>query len=115
MLRVEHGANSAWLFGSERFTAVPTETGGCSPAILISVGCSSGMSPIFPQVDRSRTLRSEPFSFTPVSRPKRACARHGVLLGTDNPSTLRDRKRRRCCFSYLGATSLRLGPVDIPP
>ncbi len=35
--------------GPERFTAVPTEIGGCSPAILISVGCSSDMSPIFPQ------------------------------------------------------------------
>jgi hypothetical protein len=49
-------------FGPERFTAVPTGIGGCSPAILIPVGCSSGTSPIFPQVAKAPTLRSELFS-----------------------------------------------------
>jgi hypothetical protein len=50
-------------------------TGGCSSAILIAVGCSSGMSPIFPQVDWSRTLRSEPFSSCLVTdqRSKNSC------------------------------------------
>jgi hypothetical protein len=37
MVRVEHGANSAWPFGPERFTAVPTGIGGCSLAILIPI------------------------------------------------------------------------------
>src|SRR5947209_4288139 len=40
----EHGANFAWPFGPERSTAVPTGIGGCSPSILIRVGCSSDMS-----------------------------------------------------------------------
>jgi hypothetical protein len=38
MGRLEHGADSAWPFGLERFIAVPTGIGGCSPAILIAVG-----------------------------------------------------------------------------
>src|SRR5260370_39112594 len=56
--------------------SVPTGIGGCSPAILKQVGCSSGMSPIFPQVDRSRTLRSEPFSsrLATDQRSKNSCA-----------------------------------------
>jgi hypothetical protein len=76
MARVEHGANSAWPFGPERFTTVPTGIGGCSPAILVPVGCSSGTSPIFPQVDRSPTLRSEPFSsrLATAQRSKNCCA-----------------------------------------
>jgi hypothetical protein len=43
---------------------------------LKPVGCSSGMSPIFPQVDRSWTLRSEPFSLQPATdrRSKNSCA-----------------------------------------
>src|SRR6476659_8552839 len=45
--------------------------GGCSPAILKPVGCSSGMSPMFPQVDKSRTLRSEPFSSQPETEPEK--------------------------------------------
>src|SRR6266567_3894941 len=50
--------------------------GGCSPAILKSVGRLSGMSPIFPSVDRSRTLGSEPFSsqLATDQRSKNSCA-----------------------------------------
>jgi hypothetical protein len=51
--------NSAWPFGRERFTAVPTGIGGCSPTILKPVGYSSGMSLISPQVERSRARRTQ--------------------------------------------------------
>src|SRR5262245_64054409 len=51
-----------WPFGRERFTAVPTGIGGCWPAILIPLGCSSGTNLTFPQVAKSPILRSEPFS-----------------------------------------------------
>jgi Exopolysaccharide synthesis, ExoD len=42
ILEMEHGA-LAWSFGPERFTTAPTVIGGCSPSILIQIGCSSGM------------------------------------------------------------------------
>jgi hypothetical protein len=61
MLRVEHGANSAWPFGPERFTTVPTVIGGCSRSILIPVAYSSGTSPTFPQGVKSPISRSERF------------------------------------------------------
>src|SRR6266481_4813595 len=112
MVRVEHGANSAWPFGPERFTAVPTGIGGCSPAILIPIGCSSGMSPIFPQVDRSPTLRSEPFSsrLATDQRNKNSCATilAGEPVGLFHPFQVDDVVQRRqrhtsfrsCQFSY---------------
>ncbi len=70
------GENSAWPFGPERFIAVPTGIGGCSLVILIPIGYSSGMSLIFPQVNRSPTLRSEPFSSQLATdrRNKNSCA-----------------------------------------
>jgi hypothetical protein len=40
---------------------------GCSPAILIRVGCSSGMNLTSPQVAKSPILRLEPFSSRPVT------------------------------------------------
>jgi len=69
-------SNVAWPFGLERFTAVPTGIGGCSSAILIAVGYSSGTSLIFPQVAKSSILRSEPFSSRPATdqRSKNSCA-----------------------------------------
>jgi hypothetical protein len=52
---------SPWPFGRERFTAVPTGIGGCWPATLIQLGCSSGTNLTFPQVAKSPILRLEPF------------------------------------------------------
>jgi hypothetical protein len=50
IVRVEH---FAWPFGPERFTAVPTGIGGCSP-VMIPVGYSSGTSLTCPQVASRR-------------------------------------------------------------
>jgi hypothetical protein len=47
-------------------------------AVLKPVGCLSGMSPIFPQVDRSWTLRSE----SHCSRQRTGEARILRLIGT---------------------------------
>jgi hypothetical protein len=41
---------------------VPTGIGGCWPATLIQLGCSSGTNLTFPQVAKSPILRLEPFS-----------------------------------------------------
>jgi hypothetical protein len=73
----------AWSFGPERFTTVPTAIGGCAPSILTRIGCSSGMSPIFPQVDRSPTLKSEPFSsrLATDQRSKELLRLIGTLVG----------------------------------
>jgi hypothetical protein len=66
----------AWSFGPEKFTTARTAIGGCSPSILIPIGCSSGMSPIFPQVAKSPILRLEPFFSRRAAgqRSKNSCA-----------------------------------------
>jgi len=65
-----------WPFGRERCTAVPTGIGGCWPATLIPLGCSSGTNLTFRQVAKSPTLRSEPFSSRLATdrRSKNSCA-----------------------------------------
>jgi hypothetical protein len=76
MLAVNQG-QSAWPFGSKRFTAVPqTGIDGSSPAIPRSVGYLLGMSPTFPQAVRPPTLRSELFSsrLAMGQRSKNCCA-----------------------------------------
>ena len=50
-----------------RVFAQATGIAGCSPAILIRVGCSSGMNLTSPQVAKSPILRLEPFSSRPVT------------------------------------------------
>jgi hypothetical protein len=66
----------AWSFGPERFTTALTVIGGCSPSILIPIGCSSGTSPIFPQAAKLPILRSEPFlsRLAAGQRSKNSCA-----------------------------------------
>jgi hypothetical protein len=67
---------SPWPFGRERFTAVPTGIGGCWPATLIQLGCSSGTNLTFPQVAKSPILRLGPFSSRLATdrRSKNSCA-----------------------------------------
>src|SRR5262249_23278114 len=83
-LRVAHCARrylygwgkQPWPFGRERFTAVPTGIGGCLPAILIPLGCSSGTNLTFPPVAKSPILRLEPFlsRLATDRRSKNSCA-----------------------------------------
>jgi len=68
--------NSGWLFGRERFTAVPR-----GDRWLLARDPDTGRAfvrhePIFAPVDRSRTLRSEPFSsrLATDQRSKNSCA-----------------------------------------
>ncbi len=64
------------VVGPEKFTTALTVIGGCSPSILIPIGCSSGMSPIFPQVAKSPMLTLEPFlsRLAAGQRNKNSCA-----------------------------------------